>query len=277
MHPFRFCIAVTLLFAWAVVASAAITDFGTWTLVQDPAHPGFTASATSTTATLSAGNLAIPAGTDIGYQSVNGSTPGSSSNGFYFSPLSDFSLAIDYAWSFSAGPTGFLGLGFGIGEDADGMNSAGVAMVTSDGSPFLTFAGAARINDVNQSPLPLGNPIFNPSTLSGTLFVQYQAASGDVTIGAATSQGAGAPTVMDKFVGIGNQWSGDKLMTSFFIRSDESTPGTTWSGGNADAVFSNFRVLNGSAVAIPEPSTAITSCLVLCLFLTRRTRHPSRG
>lgn len=276
MKSLRLFLAITLPLMSAVAANAAITDFNSWTLVQDPAHPGFTASVTPTTATLSAGNLAVPGGTDIGLQSVNGYTPAASTQGFYFSPNADFSLAIDYQWSFSNSPSGFLGLGFGIGEDADGMNSAGVAMLTSDGSPYLTFGGAARVNDVDQPPLVLGNPFVAPASAAGTLFVEYTAASGDVTVGAATSQGAAAPAVFDDFVGIGNQWSGGNLIASFFIRSDEPPMGTAWNSGNADAVFTNFRILSGNAVAIPEPSTAIGSCVLVCLLLSRRTRRSKR-
>lgn len=276
MNVFRFALTLTMQIVLGAVASAAITDLSTWTMVQDPAHPGLTATATTTSATLSAGNLAIPAGTDIGFQSVDGSTPTSSSHGFYFSPDTDFSLAIDYAWSFSNSPTGFLALGFGIGEDGDGMNSAGVGMATNDGSPFLTFAGAARINDVDQPALALGNPIFNPSTLSGTLFVAYNSASGNVVVGASPAPGAVTPTVLDSFDGIQNQWSGGNLMASFFIRSDDPSPLQAWSGGNADAIFSNFRVLSGSPVAIPEPSTAIGTVVLAGMILLRRPGRQRR-
>ncbi|WP_145384615.1 hypothetical protein [Stieleria neptunia] len=273
MNVFRIALILTLHVAWGVIARADVTDFGTWSLVEDPAHPAFSATVHGGSATLSAGNLGIPAGTDIGFQSVNGSTPQTSTGGFYFRPDADFSLAIDYAWTFSNNPSGSLGLGFGIGEDGDGMNAAGVAMGTNDGAPFLSFGGAARINDVDQTPEPLGGSLFlNPSSSSGTLFVAYEASSGDVVVGAATAPDAAAPTVSHTYAGIQNQWSGDDLMASFFIRSDAQTPLTAWSGGNADAVFSNFRVLNGNPVAIPEPSTAVASLLLVPMLIGRRTR-----
>lgn len=273
MNVFRIALILALHLASGVIAQADVTDFGTWSLVEDPAHAGFSATALGTSATLSAADLAIPAGTDIGYQSVNGSTPQTSTSGFYFSPDADFSLAIDYAWTFSNSPSGFLGLGFGIGEDGDGMNSAGVAMGTSNGSPFLSFGGAARINDVDQPAVALGgNPFLNPSSASGTLFVAYQASSGDVIVGATAAPGAAAPTLSYTYAGIQNQWSGDGLMPSFFIRSDAPATLSTWGGGNADAVFSNFRVLNGNPVAIPEPSTAVASLFLVPALICRRTR-----
>ena len=277
MNVFRIALILALHLASGVIAQADVTDFGTWSLVQDPAHPGFSATANGTSATLSAGDVAIPAATDIGYQSVNGSSPQTSTSGFYFSPDADFSLAINYAWTFSNSPSGLLGLGFGIGEDGDGTNSAGVTMGTSNGTPFLSFVGAARVNDVDQSAAPLnGNPLPPPSSASGTLFVAYQASSGDVTVGAATALDAAAPTVSHTYVGIQNQWSGDDLLTSFFIRSDERAPLNAWSGGNADAVFSNFRVLNGNPIAIPEPSAAVASLMLTPLFISRRTRNNAR-
>ncbi|WP_372896941.1 hypothetical protein [Stieleria sp.] len=274
MNVFRIALILALHLASGVIAQADVTDFGTWSLVEDPAHPGFSATALGTSATLSAGDVAIPAGTDIGYQSVNGSTPQTSTSGFYFSPDADFSLAIDYAWTFSNSPSGFLGLGFGIGEDGDGMNSAGVTMGTSDGAPFLSFVGAARVNDVDQSAVPLGgNPLPPPSSALGTLFVAYQASSGDVIVGAATGLGATAPTLSHTYAGIQNQWSGDGLMPSFFIRSDDPPTLNAWGGGNADAMFSNFRVLNGNPIAIPEPSAAVATLMLTPLLISRRTRR----
>ena len=85
-----------LLLASGLVARAAVIDFSTWTPVADPAHPGFSSSVSvdGSSATLSAADLAIPAGTDIGFQSVDGSRPATSSNGFFFRPDEDFSLAI---------------------------------------------------------------------------------------------------------------------------------------------------------------------------------------
>ena len=165
---------------------AAIVDFTTWTPVADPADPNFTSSATVSSASIQVANGSIPVGTDIGFQSVDGVTLGSSTSGSYFDPSNNFTIAIDYNLDFGAGAQGFLGLGFGIGEDGDGMNSAGVGMATFNGAPFLSFGGAARINDQDQSPLLLSLS----STLTGSLFVQYDASSGDVTVGAASTQGA---------------------------------------------------------------------------------------
>ena len=257
-----------LLACWlmCVTANAAITDLSTWTLVEDPPNANFSAIQTSTNVTLGAGGP-VPAGVDIGFQSVDGSTVSNSTVGHFFDPNSDFSIAIDYAWNFNSA-AGFLGLGFGIGEDSAGENSAGVAMLTSNGSPFLTFGGAARVNDADQTPITLG---ITPSTLSGSMFVSYEASSGDIILGASTTPGAAGPTVTGTYSGIQNQWNDEDLLASFFIRSD-GPPGSQWLGGDANAVFSNFRVLSGSPVAIPEPSTfGILS--VVCIFATTRRRR----
>ncbi len=257
-----------LLVAPCATSFAAIVDFTTWTPVADPADPNFTSSATVSSASIQVANGSIPVGTDIGFQSVDGVTLGSSTSGSYFDPSNNFTIAIDYNLDFGAGAQGFLGLGFGIGEDGDGMNSAGVGMATFNGAPFLSFGGAARINDQDQSPLLLSLS----STLTGSLFVQYDASSGDVTVGAASTQGASAPTASDTFIGIQKQWNGQGLLTSFFVRSD----GTGWQGGTAEAVFDNFRVLNGAATSVPEPSqtAGVGMCLLLVLWLARRQRAP---
>ena len=120
-------------------------------------------------------------------------------------------------------------------------------------------------------PLELG---MSSPTLAGSLFVEYDAASGDVNVGAATTQGAAMPTVSGTFNGIQNQWNGGDLLTSFFIRSD----GAGWQSGTAEAVFSNFRVIEGSATSVPEPS-ALSSFAVCGAFIVqsicrgRRKRH----
>lgn len=270
----RSFLVLFLIVSTGLHCRADVTNFGTWTPVEDPADPGFAGNVAidGLSATLSAFDRPIPAGTDIGYQSVNGSRPGDSSQGFYFRPDADFSLAIDYSWNFSNNASGFLGLGFGIGEDGDGENSAGVAVSTLDGSPQGPFAGFARINDANQSPKLLGSPLVNSSTLAGTLFVEYQASTGDVIFGAAPILDANAPTVTDRFDGIQNDWGDDDLMVSFFIRSDDPLLAPAWSGGEAQAVFANFRVLSGNAVAIPEPSMFAACLVAVCAILMCRRR-----
>ncbi len=258
------------LACWAVsfstVAIADVVDFTTWTEVADPPSAFFSASATSSAATLTAGNGFVSSGTDIGFQSVDGQTPGSSTHGYYFESSSDFTIAIDYSLAFGNSPNGVLGLGFGIGEDSDGMNSAGVALATFNGFPVSNFTGAARINDQDQTPLSLGAA----PTLSGSLFIAYDATSGDVTVGAATNPGVAMPTFSSTFSGIQNQWNGDDLMASFFIRSD----GAGWNGGTAEAVLSNFRVLEGSVTAVPEPSVlaglSMGGLLIVGLLYRRR-------
>lgn len=161
MNVYRIALILALHLASGVIAQADVTDFGTWSLVEDPAHPGFSATAHGTSATLSAADLAIPAGTDIGYQSVNGSTPQTSTSGFYFRPDADFSLAIDYAWTFSNSPSGFLGLGFGIGEDSDAVrihDSGSSSVDLTNGLECETFrrrcSGCPSFSNVNERYSP---------------------------------------------------------------------------------------------------------------------------
>jgi hypothetical protein len=133
---------------------AGLTDLSAWTLVEDPQNGHFTASVTATKVLLSANGGPVPSGTDIGYQSFDEDTPGASAQGYAFSPLFDSSLAIDFSILFRSGSSGMLGIGFGIGEHGNGMNSARVAMLTGHGIP-LTFGDAARVSDLSLTPLPL--------------------------------------------------------------------------------------------------------------------------
>ncbi|MEM9586609.1 MAG: hypothetical protein AAGA03_04955 [Planctomycetota bacterium] len=264
---FRVVVGIVVYVASIGALQAAVADLDRWTLVQDPPHPGLTATATASAVTLSAGNVAIPSGTDIGFQGVNGQTAAVSTSGFAFDSASDVSVAIDYEWFFSGSPVGVLGLGFGIGEDRDGMNSAGVALLTSSGVPALSF-GASRVADATQAPLP-----FSFSSLSGTLFVDYYAANGDVFVGAAPTPSASAPTTGATLIGIQNSWNDQDLLVSFFVRSDQILPGSNWQGGQADATFSNFRVFEGTVTAVPEP-IAMPLIALSGLLAARRSRRP---
>ena len=237
-------------------ATADIGDFTNWTQVQDPPNANFTGSTTMIDASLFAGDGAVPNATDIGYQSVNGVTPATSTAGYMFDYTQSFSLAIDYDLSFTNNPSGVLSLGFGIGEDGLGMNSAGIVMATQNGSPLGPFAGAARANDNDAGSFVTALP----STLSGSLFVSYDAVTGTITAGASQTPGAAAPAATGNFDMLQDQWNDENLLASFFIRSGPLVP---WSGGNGEAVFSNFRVLEGEAIRIPAPS-AVAVFGLLC-------------
>ncbi len=248
---------------------ADFTTFHSWTLVQDLPNANFSAQVTPVNATLSAGTGAVAPSVDIGLQSINAKTPNSASTGYKFDATSDFSIGIDYTWAFDGTPTGILGLGFGVGEDGDGRNSAGVAMLTQNGSALGPYVGAARIDDVTQSALVLD--LLTASTLSGSLFVEYRAHSGDVLLGAATMPGAGAPQITATYAGIQKQWTDSDLIASFFLRSDL----TGWQGvGTADVTLSNVRVLSGGPIAVPEPSS--TFALMMVLGLTLRFTRPRK-
>ncbi|MEM7682232.1 MAG: dockerin type I domain-containing protein [Planctomycetota bacterium] len=238
---------LTLTAAACLAASTATAspDFTDWTLVEDPADPNMSAVATATDATLTAGPGGVAAGVDIGYQSVDGNTVAGSTSGFYFDPSSPFELAIDYDLSFVTA-SGGLGLGFGIGEDGAGVNSAGAAILTDSGSPVPFFGGAARNNNVT-----IPRVILLGATLSGSMFVSYDA--GEVTVGASTTPGAASATASTVFTTTDlSAWTGADLLASFFLRSDTQPPfvNTPWGDGDASAVFSNFRVLAGTPITL---------------------------
>ena len=185
-----------------------------------------------------------------------------------FDPAADFSIAIDYDLNLPLTAFGGLAIGFGIGEDIDGMNSAG-AVITSNGPLTIAAGGAARVNDVTQVPAFLG--LMPPKT--GSFFVSYEAATGDVTVGIGAA-GAASPSSDATFAGLQNSWNDTPLLTSFFLRSDNSV-GLPWTSGSADAVFGNFRVLSGTptAINIPEPSSlAILALASLSLCINPRHR-----
>lgn len=246
-------------------AHASITDFTNWTLVQDPPSASFFSSASMTTAELFADGGPVPIGTDIGYQSVDGATAATSTAGYAFDSAASFSIAIDYEFFFTGPAVGFLSLGFGVGVDGAGMNSAGALMTTSNGAAFGTFAGGARVNDVDQASFIS----LLPATLSGSLFVSYDAMSGDVTVGASQSQGAGSPATSSTFSGIQNMWPEGDLLASFFIRSG---PTVAWTSGDVNAFFDNLRVLEGEARQIPAPGPVALFGLASAAAMTRRRR-----
>jgi hypothetical protein len=241
-------VAAASLFAMSSSAQAAITNFNTWTQVTDPPHANFTGSIdTATQISLLATGGPIPSSTDIGYQSVNSNTAATSTVGFAFDPSGSFQVAVDFSLNFQNTPDGGLAIGFGIGEDRGGENSAGAIVFTQDGA--TSFLGAAaRINDVNQAAqlVQLGGPA------AGSLFAAYNAVSGDVTLGFGTV-GAASPSSTATYTGIQNSWDNELLLASFFLRSD-SFLGQAWTSGNATATFSNFRVLAGTPIAVPEPN-----------------------
>jgi hypothetical protein len=265
-------IAILIGFAAPHGVRAAYVDFTTWTLIEDPASPFFSAGATSTQANLLASDGVVPPGTDIGYASVNGATVAASTSGNFFDPGSDFSVAIDYSITTTGNPAGLLALGFGIGEDQAGANSAGVILLTNNGAPLFNYGGVARVGDADQPAELLGLT----ATASGSLFIGYEAATGDITVGASQTPSASSATVSGKYSGIQNQWNDRGLMTSFFIRSDALPPllPSGWSGGGTlDAVFSNLRVLEGNPTAVPEAShQALLGCLVVLSVVLHRRR-----
>ncbi len=266
-------IATIVMFIPAEWTAADITDFTNWHLLQAPSDPAFTTMATPAQATLSAANSPVNPGTLIGYTSIDGTTAASSTAGYVFDIDADFTIAIDFNVSFNAA-NGALVFVFGVGENRNGSNSAGALFVTDDGIifPFIPNYQGVAVSAGVQAPL---QDTGLAATLNGSLFVEYDATSGDVTLGASNVPGAGTPAGTTTFAGVQNEWTDKPLLASFFMRSEAITifAPNGWAGGEATAAFSNFRVLEGQARAIPEPGSF---CLTGLLALTLLSRHRRR-
>ncbi len=261
----RLALALLITAVGSVASAASITDLTQWTQIEDPPHPNvFTVNRTPNEISLRAEG-AVPSGTDIGYASVDGQQVAGSTDGYYFDPSSDFAVAIDFDLT-STGSMGAGGIGLGIGEDIDGKNSAGAALAFANGTPLL-FASASRIDDTNQ---PIESIVAGFGR--GRLFVDYEAASGDVTLGVNATPGSPTWANFVTLNAIQNQWNDEPLLVSFFLRSQAASLFTGLSSGQVDAVFSNFEVLSGSPIGVPEPSTAILATLALLASW----RFPSR-
>lgn len=232
-------------------ASAAITDFPSWTEVTDPFHPAMSSTVDNDSQVTLRASGAVPSGTDIGYQSIDAGTVAGARRGFYFAADSDFRVAVDYALSFSSS-MGLGGIGFGIGEDGAGVNSAGIGIGFLNGT-LLGVSGAGRVGDVDQGALL---PADAPLSVNGRLFVEYDSASGDVLFGINATSGSAAPSHQGSFSGIQHQWNDDDLLVSFFLRSDQVSILGPLSSGSVEAVFSNFEVLEGTPIAaVPLPAS----------------------
>lgn len=243
------------LFA-AAAPAAMIGDFGIWTLIEDLPHDGMSGAVDSPTEVTLTASGPVPSGTDIGYASVGGNTVALSTGGFFFSPANDFSIAVDFNLS-HVSSVGGGAIGFGIGEEASGENSAGIVLAFSNGVP-LGVAGAGRVADVDQ-----GGGLSSWASTSGRFFVDYDASTGDVGFGVSATPGSSSAEFSDTLGGIQGLWNGDPLLVSFFLRSQEyplpfplpDVPPLT--SGVVTAEFSNFEVLSGTAMSVvPLPSSA---------------------
>ncbi|MEM9418862.1 MAG: hypothetical protein AAGA25_07430 [Planctomycetota bacterium] len=271
-------------------ASGDVADFNNWFLVEDPAHPGFSAAATSSNATLSAGDAMIPAGTDIGFSSINANTVAEATEGFYFDTASDFTVAIDVKLT-TTNLTGFIGTGFGVGPDRKGEDSAGYGFALAEGLLDVSLIRApAATRDNNPVAVQPSSIVRSPATTTNgvseaefSLFVSYDSTSGDVIVAPGLVGLDFVPA--SPIFGSADISLGDQVQLSFFLRSDELTLPTfaanpiefdPYGGESAEAVYSNFRVLEGTPILIPEPSAfslLILTGLTACARPKRRTSH----
>jgi hypothetical protein len=124
-----------------------------------------------------------------------------------------------------------------------------------------------RVNDVSQFPVAI------PATgqLSGSLFISYDAIAGSVS-GGVGNVGDSSPSYTGTLVAIQNAWNDELLFPAFFLRSEGLLGGQAWTSGTATAVISNFRVISGSPVAVPEPGgIGLLAWFVLAIPYARRT------
>ena len=270
--------AVAVLTAFATQASAAsITDLTTWALLEDPPHPGMTAFVSGPTSAMLDASGPVPSGTDIGYASVNGADVASSTSGYYFDPASDFAVAIDFD-IVTRSTTGAGGIGFGIGEDTNGTDSAGVGLGFIDGVP-ISFSTAGRVGNADE-PLQLFSTGPDASSTvggavmdaDGRFFVEYDASSGDVIVGVSTTPGAATPDETKTLTGIATQWDDEPLLVSFFSRSQSVLVVPGIQSGLIRTTFSDVTVLSGTPIpAVPEPtSLALVTGLAALVTLSRR-------
>lgn len=259
-----------LILATGSLASAStITDLREWTLVEDPPNGNMSAAVVGdgSSATLTASG-AVPDATDIGYQSVDGSDVAASTTGFYFSPASDFTVAIDFDVTF-ASSLGGGGFGFGIGEDGDGTDSYGLVQTFFNGSAIaLTTAG--RVGNADTAISALGTGL-----TTGRFFLTYDSMAGTIELGANAIPGS--PTADPGLSAIANaiptQWDGEPLLVSFFLRSDNLILFSPLTSGTVTAVFSNLEVLEGTPIMVPEPTAAILALLASWRFTRRLPRR----
>ncbi len=263
MRSGLFALAMALLSG--VSSASSITNLTSWTLIQDPPHPRMSVQGLTATEARLLAVGEVPSGTDIGFVSVNGDTVATSTAGNFFDPATDFSLAIDFELRLSLNVSGVSAIGFGIGIDASGANSAGVALASLGEGP-LFFTAVGRLADADISPKLFSTAPLTTSSIDkqtqGRLFIDYGASSRDVTVGVSRSGGASAPSETRTFPGLAESWGDSPILTSFFLRSDNAVfpfPGLT--AGSVGAYFSNFEILRGSPITIPEPATGLLAIL----------------
>lgn len=268
MPAARLLTAITAVAACAIAASASaqITDLTTWQFYYDndpgpgPLQDATTGSAAPNLAQLNFLNdVDVPAGYDIGFSSINANTVADATSGYYFSAAQNFTIRMHFTLALTD-PNGFVAIGMGIGEDRKGVNSAGIGFGVGTGLFNAASYGAAATN--NDSPITSTFSLVEAAdnNYAGSLTVSYDAISGDVTVGAA--QGLGSPDPLapaqsftfDGTTDLG-AWAGDDLLVSFFLRSDDPSIYSNWTGTAAQAEFFDFTIVEGTPIQVPEPSS----------------------
>lgn len=273
-------LATALVCALTASAHAAIDDLTNWDLYTDSvgATPTQSAAMTGSSALNLAqlnfiNNVDQDAGFDIGYSSVNANTVDQATSGYYFSTDESFTVRMHFILDLTD-PAGVVGIGLGIGEDRAGENSVGIGFAAATSSTLALQGYAGALTDSTGRTVTSILLVPNASSYSGSLSVAYDATTGDVTVGAAAGLGTPdplAPTNTTTFAASEfANWNGDdKLLVSFFLRSDSQLGFNNWTGDTAGADFFDFTVVQGSPIQVPEPG----SLALLGLGSLALTRH----
>lgn len=281
------CLSITItLTLITTIHAAPITDFHAWNLVEDPPRDNLSSSIDSPNQVTLTASGSVPDANYIGYQSLNGNSPSRPVSGFAFDPTTSFSIAIDYDWSLQ-NAVGGSEIGFAISEYGERNNTASVQILAWNNRVLLvTESAQTQFGSVETTPLidtdePFSTPGAPPPM--GSLHLAFDAESGDITVGS----GMIGSDLVDR-VGIlsgdtvYNLWNAEGdiglLSVSLFLRSQQIGDGEAatlvpqFSSGLASISFSNFRVISGSPVAIPEPALLGLSVLTGFGFILRRVR-----
>jgi hypothetical protein len=183
--------------------------------------------------------------------------------GFAVSTAADFQAEIDYAFTdvIGAGSTpGIAGLQFGVGTDASGDDSAGIALgIVSNGTFAIAAVGVSnRVNNIGSAITPVagGN--------TGTFYISYDADTDALTLSTA-GYGVGGHTYAGLVQGT---WGADELLVGFGVRGGgvRIDPGEAW--------FDNFELTTG---VVPEPASVGVLALGAALLLVKRKSAKPRA
>lgn len=179
--------------------------------------------------------------------------------GFRLSTAADFSFQIDYNLQSLASSGLFkdASVVLGLGRDVAGTDSAAIARTLfTTGGPISELNQVVYRVDNTQSLAPLAG-----GNASGTFTVDYDASLDRITLGNGV-----ASYSLPFDIRTGTEWdNADLLYVSFGVRSQSGDITTL------NATLDDFVITQGTAVAIPEPSS-LALLGIAGLMVARRRR-----